>query len=200
MAMNLIERACVLVGSLNPEILQSPWLIRHNIVPPAKEAGVEFNFPLNQARMTLGPYTWIPGRRSLIVIVEEGADAGAFVAGVLDQLKHTPVDAVGNNFVFQIPSELGRPIGEACSSRLSTSLPSQVEPYVGGVATTKLSHGDAVLSVQVELDASLATLVRMNFHREAGDAVSAAQAARSWPADLAAAKEIADRMEAIARP
>lgn len=202
---NLPKANCVVIGSLNRAILQPPWLAGKGLIT----TGGDGSFPPMDVIFTVGStvykiddtqFTWQIEAGKLIVDrsdVSSDANPGAKVVELLKILEHTPIRAVGNNFVFPV----GEPISATAKSHLSNSL-SDALPG-GQIASINYVAECRGANLHVTAD-NLASeggvqSVRLNFHRETQDNAEARLAAGEWEADLAEAKRIMDRLKETLR-
>jgi len=164
-------------------------LIQNKIIAPA-EGTVEVQLGpggiVAGIKYTAGGLAWIPHLTRLEVqALSDEADPGSFVAGIFELLKHTPMRAVGHNFVFE-PDEA---TGTALVRRHAPALPAAIGGLVGDQVklgidmSIKLPHGSSVLSITIQATPERLTQVRMHFLREMVDALEAAEAARAWRSD-----------------
>ncbi len=98
MALTLELAQAVALGPFNPYIITPEWLARTGILP-AGEAETRFKDIGEGTAFEFQRVSWEVDLRRLVVSSLE-KDCGDLVAKVLDQLRHTPVRAVGNNFHF----------------------------------------------------------------------------------------------------
>lgn len=192
----------MLIGNLNPAILQPKWLADNNVVQHGEaEIGLAAFAPtgIAQPRFKLHGFSWIPALNRLQVDAESpNVDPGSFVASILELLPHTPVQGVGNNFHFEV-GELGERLTPLLRCHLADALSSEEHAGLGLGFTIKLSHKEsAVLSLTVEASPKVRE-VRFNFHRDVKDTAQAGLAASQWQSDREEANRMMKRIEGLAR-
>ena len=116
--LSLVLAETVAVGPFNPFIITPEWLAGQHV--PGAPAQASFDWvdgpsPHGTSSFTLGAFEWEVSFERLSATVESvtsETDAGAAVAKVLELLNHTPVEAVGHNFVFHCDAAEwgGRPL------------------------------------------------------------------------------------------
>lgn len=178
--------------------------MKQGVIPPDEgtetvKGDVQFNATTGAVAHRVAGYRWTATQRLLEVEADgPDSDPGQFVKAVLEQLPHTPVQAVGNNFHFGIEPSIAEPLAGLLGSALSAGLPSEEFQLVGQSATLRLAAQtahDAVVNLTVESDGGSATLLKFNFHREVGSAEAAGKVGEFWQDDLKAAILLASRME-----
>ena len=99
----------VVLGSLNPAILQPSWLVKCSVIPKDKE--VQWRFPVGAVIAPVyfeyDNYEWVVGYDKLELKTKSGesfVDLGKILIDLFQDLKHTPIRAVGHNFIFDIIS------------------------------------------------------------------------------------------------
>jgi hypothetical protein len=189
----------VVVGSLNPQILTPQWVAKYvfdeNLaveqpvsVPDLQRGGlVPFLAPFKLEDRGI---SWQPAlNRVQVFATADGADAGEVVAKILEELPHTPVQAVGSNFDFEIGGELAAGLGKLCRPDLASALADDRFSLLGVLAVIKMATADAVLSIAFDPTERPPNL-RFNFHRDVATTTDAAIAARHWKDD----RQEADRL------
>ena len=102
---NLIEQNVVVLGSLNPAILQPNWLAKEDVgLLPVGEK-ITVNYILGGPTQYQGKvFSWSVDYGSLKINISPDNSPSLlkdFVIKVFRELKHTPVTAMGQNFVFE---------------------------------------------------------------------------------------------------
>lgn len=110
--LKLVEQFIVVRGSLNPAIIQPNWLSKIELIPKGQKikgrinigAGLpaEFNWEDH--------FSWVVDSLSLKVSIPPDApqsELSKFISTIFEILNHTPVTAIGQNFIFEgKPEEL----------------------------------------------------------------------------------------------
>jgi len=101
----LIEQNIVVVGSLNPTILHPNWMVDQRLISKGSKAGVKFqigtSFPVEY---DCENYRWTVDFSRLKVNVppsESPILLSQFIDTVFKELPHTPISAIGHNFVYE---------------------------------------------------------------------------------------------------
>lgn len=109
--LNLKSQNIVVLGSLNPAILQPNWLVRCGLIPEKKD--VQYKFPIGAViapiQFKYDDFEWYVDYNKLQINFgdkDKVIDLGAIIANVFEDLQHTPVKAMGHNFVFEYKGEL----------------------------------------------------------------------------------------------
>ncbi len=97
MALTLELAQTVALGPFNPFIITPEWLVRTEILP--RDGEIRFGLVSEGAGFEFLGVRWEIDL-SRLVVSSTKYDCGDLVAKVLDQLLHTPVRGVGNNFQF----------------------------------------------------------------------------------------------------
>lgn len=90
----------VAAGPFNPYIITPEWLFREKVCDESERTDFFSGMLAEGTAFTTGPLEWEVDYRQLAVSASSDADCGKAVAGVLNLLHHTPVEAVGHNFHF----------------------------------------------------------------------------------------------------
>jgi len=99
------------LGSLNPAILQPYWLVKCGVIPQEKE--IQYKFPVGAViapiQFKYENIEWIVeySRLQINLEVKDGIlDLGKTISKIFNDLKYTPVRAIGHNFTFKISKEI----------------------------------------------------------------------------------------------
>lgn len=202
------DRACVVAGHLNPYILTPPWvaknvygetLVESPDLPPDSVV-------LGSLAGLIPAYT-VPGHgvvwtaalnRLQAFATEPEADAGEFVARILDVLKHMPLGAVGNNFDFSLEDQLVEGVGRLYRPAILDAAAGKGWSVLGTAGTLKVTSREAVLNVSFD-DTERPAVIRFNFHRDVATAEEGATAARHWLADRSEAERMIAWLREAAR-
>src|SRR5438552_8961697 len=96
----------VVIGAWNPAILTPDWLSRNKVVGEGpKELVIGWGVPMNRITFEVEGATFFVDAARLEIRATGMNDCGRFVVRILGLLPHTPVVAIGVNFVFEIPVE-----------------------------------------------------------------------------------------------
>lgn len=106
----LTDQNCVIIGSLNPAIIQPNWLAKQKVIPGGVQVSTLFNVEGNVApTFEWDDYKWMvdPSRFQISVKPESSPEKiSVFIRGIFSKLEHTPVAAIGHNFVYKVESFL----------------------------------------------------------------------------------------------
>jgi hypothetical protein len=102
-ALTLEQAQTVALGPFNPFIITPEWLDRTSILSTG-EAEIRFKVIGEGAAFEFSDVSWEVNLGRLVVSSRK-EDCGEIVAKVLEQLHHTPVHAIGNNFHFTSSTE-----------------------------------------------------------------------------------------------
>ena len=98
----LLRANIVLKGAWNPAILTPPWMSEHGIIQDT-QADVQLSVQPPSVTYTSGGFRW-NARTDLMMVetqtITDWRRCSHFAEAVLDKLPHTPLSAVGINFVF----------------------------------------------------------------------------------------------------
>ncbi len=176
-------RTCVVAGRFNPAILSPAWVVANGILPDGEAEG-ESVIGTNVIQFTLAGITWQTTLTKLEVVANSPeVNPGRFVASALDLLSHTPVSAVGSNFVFQVAEEHSEHLFSIIASRLQITTADAEHETLGYSSAINLKYDDCIISIGLESGREKVHTVRFNFNRFVPDASSGAASALKWPAD-----------------
>ena len=107
------SQSIVILGSINPAILQPKWLIQCGLIPKEKE--VEYKFPVGAViapiQFRYEKLEWTVDYNRLQINIEdinEVIDLGEIISRVFSELPHTPVKAIGHNFTYNLLGRVNR--------------------------------------------------------------------------------------------
>ena len=185
MAHPIFDRtSIVVIGAWNPAIIQPEWLFRSKVVEiPPPEISVEVNPRTRQYRYMLGDFRWTIDDSRLEILSQKMQDCGVFAARVLALLPHTPVEAVGTNFVFKYPFQqwpdgLTVRIGQFNLNEQPDSVKFEQFTWSG---VRSLERARLQISITQKKDSDV--IVACNMHRNADSADAASAFAGSWSQD-----------------
>jgi hypothetical protein len=194
--------SCVLAGQINRFILQPEWMEKVGLFAgeDSKPGVVQVHLPVDgspQHRIETPSLLWtVESGKLQVAANSDSADPGAKVADLLGILGHTPVIAVGNNFVYECT-------GFDLLPSLKSAQLETLQRAMGGEAAVQhlilrspIDDGARPPSnMQVTAEPMTSgTLIRFNFHRVAADAAEAGRHARRWKDDRDVANEIVKRL------
>lgn len=189
-----LRRTCVAAGRFNPAILSPAWIVANAILPDG-ETQVGSLIGTNIVQYTLAGTMWQPTLGKLEVVAEtKESDPGRFVASVLKLLSHTPITAVGSNFIFQVAEEHGESLFTLTASSLLSVVADAEHEVMGYSAVIVLKQGDCNINVTLESEREKVHTVLFNFNRFVPDATSGSDAALKWSEDEAESVRLYSRL------
>jgi len=195
-------RTCVVTGRFNPAILSPAWIVANAILPDG-ETEVGSLVGTNIVQYSLAGLTWQTTLSRLEAFTNlPEVDPGKFVASVLHLLSHTPVSAVGSNFVFQVAEEHSEDLFGLIASKLESVSADSEHEMLDYSATITLEQEDCIISIILDSSQRKVHTVRFNFNRFIPDASAGAEAALKWSSDEVEAVRLYGRLigETNARP
>ncbi len=101
----LIEQNTVVLGSLNPAIIQPNWLTKIGIIPSGAQVKAKYKVGSNlPGEFAWDIYKWTVdyGMMKIHLKPDQSPDQlNKFVSKIFENLSHTPVSAIGHNFIFE---------------------------------------------------------------------------------------------------
>jgi hypothetical protein len=101
----LIEQNTVILGSLNPAIIQPNWLTKIGIIPLGVQVQAKYKIGSNlPGEFAWDIYKWTVdyGMMKVHLKPDQSPDQlNNFVSKIFESLSHTPVSAIGHNFIFE---------------------------------------------------------------------------------------------------
>lgn len=196
MAFDLVQRNTVVRGEFNAAIIRPRWLVNQGLFQHG-EAGFQLSDRPGGPRVfNFHEYQWEIGQDRLVLTCRDvhAGDPGECVARILKILPHTPVTAVGHNFVFE-------------SSEIIDAICPHIGRFAGNDLAELLGHdlaksdGAVVLSIDDERSLTIRVFaesptqkIDLNFHYAASDTRAAQEAARTSQRCLERAREIVKRL------
>jgi hypothetical protein len=167
MPLALSSRNIVVAGEFNRAIIQPKWLIDRKILPVGPIEMLVSDRPDMPRVFNFGGYHWEVGISRLMLRPTDPAnDPGVLVGTILEILPHTPVSAIGHNFLFHAEQRIQN-LEPHLGSRSSRSFVPALGTEIGRsdfvlVASTSER---ARLTVKVT-DEQSGTKVDLNFHTD----------------------------------
>jgi hypothetical protein len=189
-APSLDRTSVVVIGAWNPAIIQPDWLFRSKVVEVgSSEVTVEVNPRTRQYRYSLGDFRWTVDDNRLEILSQRFEDCGVFAARVLALLPHTPVDAVGTNFVFKYPIQIWpKNLTASIGGFTLDHQPENVKFEQFTWSGVKNLHRGR-LQIAVTQKAESDVIVACNIHRNADSAAVASEFAGLWSQDHETVRE-----------
>lgn len=190
MAIEVDHTSIVMVGMWNPGIINPQWLQQHEIVKRVP-TGTALGFqPLGRTiRFELEGMAWEVSDSRLAIRCESiRKSCGTYAAKVLELLSHTPMEAIGTNFVFTVkglPSVHVPRGGNISLPGQARSVPFSQVSWQGVADLDK----DTVLNLTVT-KAPGGVVLALNFHRNCSNATEARKFTRRWHKDRSTALTI----------
>ncbi len=178
MPLSLDTANTFLRGKFNPFIINPDWLREQKVWEAEK---LEFGLGVLQEGVQFrgDGVEWLIDNQGL-VIASDSANVGEIAAKVIETLPHTPIAAVGNNFVFTCKLS---DWGESPLPSLSAygELPSH-NIIVDERWMASITEGEIVRQLTLTKGDDLVT-VNFNHHRKSAGASDATKAARNFISD-----------------
>jgi len=187
------ERTCVVVGSLNPGIIQPDWLAAQfpEMVDASDDWLVDYAPLTNTVIFKSRGLGWqCTSRRLVVAATSPEGKPGIAVERVLQVLQHTPVRGVGNNFSFLISPEQGKARAPLLTPPIRERLAQKGRIVTAFSTALQLDRSGAAVTLTLEVSGEMLMRAGFNFHRNTADSAAAASAAAQWEADESAADEI----------
>jgi len=180
------------VGSLNPGIVHPRWLLEQGIVDvPVDQWEVELSPMSRMVTFSNALFRWqCTPTRLTVSAVGDDANPGEAVGKLLGVLKHTPVQAVGNNFAYLIAPDAGAAAVERTHSASLVQLAEAGLECGLYQHTYVVAKNAAQLRITVDIADRAVHSVGLNFHRLVDGPTSARVAARAWSRDGHAAQQV----------
>ena len=190
MAAELDHTSIVVLGVWNQAIISPAWLHKQGIVTKLP-SGVEATYDL--PTKTIGfsipeDVQWQIRSDRIVVKRSSLRNCGTYVSGVLDKLTHTPIRAVGTNFVWKLPAAdcLQLPGGSQLTVPVTAN--GLTFSQVQWQGQTDLDS-ETVLNVVANREQG-GCVVSLNLHRNCDSAAKARTFARRWRGDRDRAVEL----------
>lgn len=192
MDLQVRECACIARGTFNVYIFQPAWVSKLIKLPKGEELTMrgDLSRPGVQLQASSLQVTWTVRPDAVIVATPEwGVDCGRQVAGVLAALPLTPMQAVGNNFVFFAPiKSLGSYIFSPWIKYFG-DVPGAAESRVGGSVERDGRRFNVSLVVSGD-----ELVVAVNVHRDVTESKACVEAAEAFPEDGGAAIDLVSEL------
>jgi len=189
--MNLKSNNVIVLGAWNPAIVQPGWLAERKVIESGKAEDFSAN-PLTKGFFfKVEKVNWVIDEQRLQIWADGNTDTGVFAARVLNLLSHTPVQAIGTNFIFQTA------VGDWPATKLPglgdwtlETIPAELQFEQFTWSGTRKMGADTACQINVTQGAENALSLHVNLHRNVVDASRAAQLAGAWRQDWQAVREI----------
>ena len=191
MPLELISSNVVIRGNFNPYIFSPEWLTSQGVWEE-QEVHLALGATLGdgiQFRAVNTDVEWSVSSRSLIIATL--GDAGSLAVSVLEKLPHTPVQAVGCNFVFSLPNWESAPVPKLGTKSMS-DLPAKYNAEL-----VKWSGVFHLAEQRVDMGVACGgegITVNFNHHKAVNNAQEAAIAASSFLATKQLSVEMIDEI------
>ena len=188
----------VIIGRFNPYIVTPSWLVDQNVCAAGNGdfPSLEEQYDDSEA-FNLGGYEWEVSFEKLAVSAAiVGRDCGSMAGRVLAELPHTPVDAVGNNFIFVCDAKIW---GERPGPRLGAA---GADPQPAESRWIGLYRHPNDLSVEVDLTVvpGQIAVLRLNYDRRVTTEAEARVATDQFGSDYLKAGELIRQLFQIGVP
>lgn len=192
--LKLSEQNIIVRGSLNPSIIQPGWLQKNKFIPEGEQIAVKFQIGQSAPAEYdwQGHYRWTVDHAVLKVNVpvdQKPASLVDFISVVFGKLEHTPVSAIGQNFVFDgKPDEIDLNFFNQKDWRVNQ------KTKLGNVSNLKHEVTfvvDDVSKINVYLiNSSGKTQIHINFHYDVASAHDVVRYAKKIEDNFKSANEI----------
>lgn len=177
MAVQLISRNTVVRGEFNRAIIVPRWLVAQEILPDG-----EVDFAVSDAadqprQFRFAGFMWNVAHDRLVIAarpdIDVEADTGSVAARILGILSHTPITAVGHNFLFESTEALA-----SCVPALGARPMSDLADGLGGEFRSATCEVKIAQNAQNSVTAKIVTgqefpKFDLNFHFAVDSAESA---------------------------
>lgn len=104
MPFKLTAKNCVVVGHFNAAIIKPPWLVKQGILPDGEMQLSLSDRPEAPRVFKFAGLDWQVGPTRLVVspVSPDGVNPAVPVGQILRKLPHTPISAIGHNFIFDV--------------------------------------------------------------------------------------------------
>ena len=164
----------VIIGRFNKYIVTPGWLSDYKVCPDGDDADYgEPDYFLDESTFSYGGFEWEVGANRLGVSSGlGGVDCGAVASRVLALLSHTPVDAVGNNFILYCSADdWGSRPRPLLTAEGVNPVPSQSR-WVGAFP----SRAGASVEIDLTVIPKALVILRLNYDRRTANSQEACEA------------------------
>ena len=190
----------VVIGAWNSAIINPDWLAQYKVIEEVP-TNISFGFgiPMNRLGFEIGDLRWEVDAVRLQVRALKFKDCGRYVARILGLLPHTPVSAIGTNFVFACPLTdwPGTMLPKLGDGQLTPQAESSSWHQVRWVGLRSLDKDTRMQATVTKLEQEVA--VGINFHRNVPNAEAALGYASGWAHDKDIAMELMKTMFGVER-
>ena len=186
----------VVLGSLNPAILDPGWLMDNGIIPSHEQAQLAVPIGLGVSPVTYfieKKFKWSCSLEHLVFIAEPDLPPGTpgqIVAKIFEKLIYTPVRAVGNNFHFSLAKD-ELPTTPFLGLSNWDVENEQAEGKISLISNAVQINYSKTEFIGIKMDFFLEHIMaRFNFHRQVSNAEEVVRAGEKSPSDFKRAEEI----------
>ena len=174
----------VVLGAWNPAIITPAWLLQHKVFEVTSESPPIVLGQPGLPQIRIGKVTLVADFTKLIVQAEDGSDCGSFVARILGLLPHTPIAAIGTNFLFACAAEDLTPDRLPRLGNIQmTPHPSPADLKLIQTTWVRQMAEDAKLQISVTQQEGTDMVIGVNIHRDVTSASRATEVAATWADD-----------------
>jgi hypothetical protein len=191
MSLKLIDTACIAKGTFNIYIFRPPWVgtIMDNVDGDELAFEADFGKPGFRLRFPKMDLHWVI-RPDAIVVTSPTTKltCGDYIAKIVEALPVTPLEAVGNNFVFSAEEDLPQLGSKFANGWLKHA--SQVSNCSSSAVSVSLEDGGAVFNASLKCEEKGKLVAYVNVHRDTPDYESSLKAAQNFRNDFETVKKM----------
>lgn len=159
------------------------------------ELALEADFSKPGFRLTFSKMglNWVI-RPDAIVVASPSSKltCGDYISKVVNELPVTPLEAVGNNFVFSVEEELTLLGSKSANGWFKRA--SQINNCSSSAVSVSLEQDGALFNASLKCEREEKLLMYVNVHRDTPDAESSSNAAMSFRNDFKTIKKMLDEV------
>lgn len=194
MSLTLSKTGVAITGHFNPHIISPNWLIRERILDssgPVKGTML-LGSPELEIRFNIGDMEWAVHGTRLSIDAKTGSRPAEVAAQVMEKLPHTPVNAVGLNFVYSCDRDNWSGPNPQLGRLTRESLQELGDVQATGWRTA-INYNDGVL-VNVVFQIETDVVLNFNFHRSVENTAEAIKAVRLFSQDQECSQSLIDTL------